>query len=88
MRFSSAPVRERPQRRLDRALAAPWREPRFFASKTRRANCEVILARALSPETLYTVAIEEGFIADENELVGQRLRDEHAVKRIAMWSRQ
>ena len=47
-----------------------------------------MLLAARLPEAPHAVAVEEGFVGDENEIAHQRLGNEHAVERIAVVSRQ
>ena len=47
-----------------------------------------MLLAARLPEAPHAVAVEEGFVGDENEIAHQRLGNEHAVERVAVVARQ
>lgn len=52
------------------------------------AYLPIMLLAARLPEAPHAVAVEEGFVGDENEIARLRLGDEHAVERIAVVARQ
>jgi hypothetical protein len=43
---------------------------------------------AASPKTAHTIGVKHALIGNENEILDQRLRDQHAVERIAVRTRQ